>query len=731
MRATRGAMPALLVLVTVAGSGGCGGSPAKKLTTPPLASKFDPTTCTGAWRSVYQSAPAELSPGTGDLAWKDGTLFVAHSASSGYSWVFSIPDHGGAKNLLYEGHLNSFWLQDQNLIYSQNYDLFDMPRTGGPPTKILHYGDAYYDPAGGGGLYDRVLDDTAIYWLLYGNAGTIVWQHLRSGGADTILTMISSTDTNARSEWMRQASGQLVLGLWSNVVPPVALVVPKGTASGASLSLPVPSNTAVPLTTSDDGTLLWTDSMQTTTPPFISYTLSRQPLDGTPAVPFTTKMPPTAQPIQAYAAGQSAWYVAAVELDKANAAYLSVWYVQSDGSAQRLGCDATPLPGSTVGQGQTAGRPTAGVAADGAFYLAVVYRDGSWNVVGLDNPSSAPDTGDVGGVPGAPIVDGGANLGVDAGASCPAYGDGGFDAGSPLPQYTITEFPVPSPKSGLQNIVPGPEGSLWFNEVQTGYLGRVTPGGCVQEINFGAPYPGYAEDLVPGRDGNIWITQAGIDEIGRVSIDGTMLREFPLLKGSARLDSITVGPDGYLWFTESVPSAIARMTTDGTITEFPTPRKFAAPAGIVTGPDGNLWFVETSGYNIGRLDPSTGTITEFVVPNSIGVGAPVPGPDGNLWTLASTGAAFVVVKITPAGTITETPFPDNTGVGGMVAGPDGNLWMTETDANNIVLMSPAAGTFKKLPIPTAKSSSYGITVGPDGNIWFVEGAGNRIGRVTL
>jgi hypothetical protein len=220
---------------------------------------------------------------------------------------------------------------------------------------------------------------------------------------------------------MQQAADQLVLGFSSDVAPPLVLTVPKG-GNGTYQTLPVPSATAVPLTTANDGTLLWTDPGRGTGANFppIDHTLARQRLDGRATMPFSTTMQPTAAPLQAYPAGGGAWYVATSEYDARNP-YLTLWSVQPDGTANRVACDPTPPAPSMYAVPQyPAGNPTAGVAADGAFYLTVVYGDpthgGSWQVVAVDNAATAPDTGDAGLVPGAPIVDGGADVGVDAGS---------------------------------------------------------------------------------------------------------------------------------------------------------------------------------------------------------------------------------------------------------------------------------------------------------------------------
>src|SRR5215467_5689961 len=44
-------------------------------------------------------------------------------------------------------------------------------------------------------------------------------------------------------------------------------------------------------------------------------------------------------------------------------------------------------------------------------------------------------------------------------------------------------------------------------------------------------------------------------------------------------------------------------------------------------------------------------------------------------------------------------------------GPDGNLWFTESDGNNIGLITKA-GVITEFPVPTAASKPEGITEGP-------------------
>jgi virginiamycin B lyase len=80
---------------------------------------------------------------------------------------------------------------------------------------------------------------------------------------------------------------------------------------------------------------------------------------------------------------------------------------------------------------------------------------------------------------------------------------------------------------------------------------------------------------------------------------------------------MVLGPDNAIWFTDGGLNEIGRIDQNGNVSHFPLTRlPHLQPQGITVGADGNLWFTELLGNRIGRIIPSTGNITEFMVPTT-------------------------------------------------------------------------------------------------------------------
>ena len=293
----------------------------------------------------------------------------------------------------------------------------------------------------------------------------------------------------------------------------------------------------------------------------------------------------------------------------------------------------------------------------------------------------------------------------------------------------FAEFALPT-ASGVNGIVTGPDGALWFttaDQAAGNLIGRITSAGAITTLaspNALSNNP-KANGIAVGPDGNLWFSETDANSVGTVSPDGSTLVDFPLTESSPQ--QIAAGADGNLWATAFGSSAVIQVNPDGTAASpLSTPTAGSGPTGMVLGPDGALWFTEQTAGAIGRVLPG-GQPTEY----SLGQGTHQPtsiavGPDGALW-FTDTGANSIG-RIAVDGTITETVITTpGSGPQGIIAGADGALYFTELTANQIGRIT-TDGQITEFAAPTAASGLQGIALGPDGNLWFGENSANKIGR---
>src|SRR4051794_16897485 len=94
--------------------------------------------------------------------------------------------------------------------------------------------------------------------------------------------------------------------------------------------------------------------------------------------------------------------------------------------------------------------------------------------------------------------------------------------------------------------------------------------------------------IVQGPDGALWYTNVGTNSIGRLSSSGEVV-EYRAASVQRPTD-IAVGSDDALWFTNG--TSIGRITISGSITNFTT--GVHTPGAITAGPDDALWFTDGS-----------------------------------------------------------------------------------------------------------------------------------------
>lgn len=293
----------------------------------------------------------------------------------------------------------------------------------------------------------------------------------------------------------------------------------------------------------------------------------------------------------------------------------------------------------------------------------------------------------------------------------------------------FTEFKVPTASAVPAGIAMGPDGALWFAELNVDKIGRITTTGTIKEykITTGAhPY-----QIASGPDGKLWFTEIMASKIGHMATTGTF-SEYPTVTANAGPTQITTGPDHNMWFMEQTGNNAAKITAGGVVTEYPLPTANALPFGITSGPDGLLWFTELDANQIGSVS-TTGTVTEYPVPTAASKPATiVRGSDGALWfSECQAGGKIGRVQSDLVSTVvtSEYPTPESGSEPTFLAnGPDSAVWFSETTGNRIARIT-TGGAFTEYSVPSTNAYPFAIVRGPDGAIWFTEELANKIGRL--
>src|SRR5438046_2358782 len=80
--------------------------------------------------------------------------------------------------------------------------------------------------------------------------------------------------------------------------------------------------------------------------------------------------------------------------------------------------------------------------------------------------------------------------------------------------------PGASTNSTSAGIAAGPDGNLWFTNITSNSIGRITPAGFVS--NFTQPSISGPHEITAGPDGNLWFTNYSNNSIGRITPAGVI-----------------------------------------------------------------------------------------------------------------------------------------------------------------------------------------------------------------
>lgn len=311
----------------------------------------------------------------------------------------------------------------------------------------------------------------------------------------------------------------------------------------------------------------------------------------------------------------------------------------------------------------------------------------------------------------------------------------------------LTEF-HPASAEGLRAgdattaIVTGSDGALWFYEVNTNQIGRITTDGRITE--FPIPGPKSLQGfLAAAPDRSIWFTEDVAGKLGHLTADGKIteivIPNAGTKPGERLIRSVSVAANGDVWYLARGDNSIGQITADGRIVEhavLPAPpagtrANLTLGAGFALDPDGSVWIINSALRKIERWREGT-SLREYPVQNNPGPRIAI-GPDGSVWfseQAQGVDGKHAVGRIAPDGTVREYPLADLAQPIGITVAPDGTAWFTEYGIAKIARMTPD-GTLTEFPIPTPLSTPFGITAGPDGNIWFTGGTSGNVGRIRI
>ena len=314
----------------------------------------------------------------------------------------------------------------------------------------------------------------------------------------------------------------------------------------------------------------------------------------------------------------------------------------------------------------------------------------------------------------------------------------------------ITQYALPTPKSGPEGIALGPDGNLWFTEFGVpddgDAIGWINPSnGMIGQQAVNTAKSGPASIVYDPSDGDLWFTEFDADKIGMINPTTKTVTEFNVPSANADPGGIAVNANGNIWFTERSTNKIGELSPDdpNQITEYDVDGE---PFGITAGPDGNIWITEdTSVWSVDVINPSNGsTIHSYHLTTGVRaiVSKIIVGPDGNLWfnapDLYGTGISpGYIGSITTDGAITEYPVPD-ANPEGITAGKDGDIWFTASGSYNSTTGTSYPNVIGVITLSSASiPTQLGVTAEIPGSVTAGDGFGlavlveNSLGNPTI
>lgn len=351
---------------------------------------------------------------------------------------------------------------------------------------------------------------------------------------------------------------------------------------------------------------------------------------------------------------------------------------------------------------------------------------------------------------GGRAAGGGSNSG-GAGTGGPGSTGGGITGSSrPVGTLSLRTYPVPTASSGLDSIAAGPDGALWFTELDADKVGRITTGGRLTEYPVPSSTDGVSgtgPSYIVASGGAMWFLNDGGASVYRIAASGADKRLYDSLAYSAL--NLAPSAAGGVWLMMAMsPSpadgdGLGLLTATGRVTFFPATHPYGPPA-IELAPGGTSVWYSNQGDSLNSINAagqershpvtslSADDISSFAFARN-GTVYYTEYLSGEDLIPSCCGAVGYVSghtsHITPVG-------PQQTGQGilphSLLAGPGGDLYFAVSISGTAGFSGIGRIDPRTNRMQLASTGHYvpgDMTLGPDGALWFVDSAHNVVGRI--
>lgn len=293
----------------------------------------------------------------------------------------------------------------------------------------------------------------------------------------------------------------------------------------------------------------------------------------------------------------------------------------------------------------------------------------------------------------------------------------------------ITEYPYPSSTELPHDLAIGPDGRVWVTGFFEGDMLALDPATGKTErfsVNGGNP-GGDVRALKFAADGSLWVVLGGTQSLVRLDVKTGKTATFPakMYAHDVELDS-----KGRPWLNDyfGKPERVARLDpSSGSLTEYviDAPQLTKAqgkplPYGLQIDHDDILWGSQLSANTLFRLDPASGKSEVYPMPaGNSGPRRLALGKDGTIWVPEwNTGYLTGFDPGTRRFTRHRIGSPTVGAYDAEVDPRSGVVWITGSLASTIIRFDPSNGHVDTIPLPTDPAFMRHIAVDPNtGDVW--------------